>query len=187
MSNSTIEVVNKALIIIGANTITDFSEGSSESTYANALWDGVRKACLRLHPWNFAIKEIELAAVANGGDHRHKYQYNLPADALRLLTVYDDPSYKLKGKSVFSNKPSCVIRYVYDNQDVSSWDASFINVVAYKLATELAYPIAKSASLMGALTEVFGKHLREAKAIDGSEDIEDPFAPYDSAFISVRF
>lgn len=187
MAKSTIDVINKSLILLGAEIITDLSEGSVESTYSASLWDGVRQACLRIHPWNFALKEIELPAVTGGSDFKHNYQYNLPADFVRLIKVYDDGAYKIKGKSIYTNRDSCKIRYIYDNTDVAAWDASFANVVAYKLAAELAYPITKSASLMEAMTQQFARHLIEAKAIDGSEDIEDPIAPYDSAFIGVRF
>lgn len=187
MAKSTIDVINKSLILLGANIITDLSEGSEESTYAASLWDGVRQACLRIHPWNFALIEIELPAVSGGSDFKHQYQYNLPADFIRLITVYDDGGFKIKGKSIYSNRDSCKIRYIYDNTDVASWDVSFSNVVAYKLASELAYPITKSASLMDAMTQQFARHLIEAKAIDGSEDIEDPIAPHDNAFIGVRF
>lgn len=187
MAKSTIDVINKSLILLGAEIITDLAEGSNESTYAAALFDGVRQACLRIHPWNFALKEIELPAVSGGSDFKHKYQYNLPADFIRLITVYDDPEFKLKGKSIYTNKDSCKIRFIYDNTDVSSWDSSFANVVSYKLAAELAYPITKSSSLMEAMTQQFARHLIEAKAIDGSEDIEDPISPYDNAFINVRY
>lgn len=187
MANSAIEVINKALVLLGANTITSLSEGSVESTYVGVVFDGVRQSCLRLHPWNFAIKDIELSAILNGSDFQRAYQYMLPANSLRLLTVYDDGAYKLKGKSIYTNKDTCKIRYVYDNIDYASWAAGFTDVVAYKLAAELAYTLTKSTTLMGAMTELFGKHLIEAKAIDGSEDIEDVIAPYDNVFINVRF
>jgi len=187
MAKSTIDVINKSLILIGADIITDLSEGSVESTYAASLWDGVRQSCLRLHPWNFALKEIELPSVAGGSDFKHKHKYNLPSDFIRLITVYDDGAFKLKGKSIYSNLPSCKVRYVYDNIDVSTWDASFVNVVAYKLASELAYPITKSSSMMQVMIQNFARHLIEAKGIDGSEDIEDVIAPHDNIFLSVRY
>lgn len=186
MANSTIDVINKSLILLGANVITDLTEGSNEATIANAIWDGVRQQCLRIHPWNFAIKEIELPAVTGGFDIEGRYRYNLPADFIRLILVLDDPAYTVKGKSVYTTRPTCKIRYIFDNMDVATWDASFSDVVAYKLATELAYPITKSTSLMEAMTSLFGKTLGEAKAIDGSESIPDAFAPYDNAFIAVR-
>lgn len=187
MAKSTIDVINKSLILLGADIITDLAEGSNESTYAASLWDGVRQACLRSHPWNFALKEIELPAVSGVKDYKGNYQYNLPADFIRLITVYDDPDYRVKGKSIYSIRPKCVIKYIYDNTDVSSWDSSFVNVVAYKLASELAYPITKSSSLMDQMVQNHARHLIEAKSIDASEDVDDPYSPYDNTFISVRY
>lgn len=186
MATSSVDVINNALILLGANIITSLDEGSNESTIAGKLWDDVRRGCLRIHPWNFALKEIELPAVTGGSDFKHNFQYNLPADFIRLITVYDDSAYKLKGKSIYTNKDTCKIRYIYDNVDTTSWDASFSNAVAYKMAAELAYPITKSTSLMDAMTNMFIRFTSEARVIDGSEDIEDPLN-LDNRFLSVRF
>ena len=187
MASSSIDIINKALVLLGANTISSISEGTAESTAVSVVYDSARQACLRIHPWNFATKEAELAAVSGGSDYKHAYQFNLPSDAIRLLTVYNDPSYKLKGRSIYSNFNSCNIRYIFDNTDVASWDSSFCDVVSYRIASELAYSLTKSTSLSQAMEQQFARRVIEAKAIDASEDIEDSIAPYDSAFIGVRY
>lgn len=187
MAKSAIDVINKALISVGANIITSLDEGSTEATTAGAVWDQVRQSALRLHPWNFASKDLELAQVTGGGDVEHEYQYNLPSDFIRLLKVYDDPTYKLKDGSVFTNYPSCRIRYIFDSTDPVKWDSAFVDVVAYKLATEIAYALTKSTSLMQSMQALYEDSARKARAFDASEDIPDLIAPFDSPFISVRF
>lgn len=186
-SKSTIDLINNSLILLGCNTITDLTEGSEESTASNLIFDNIRQSCLRLHPWNFALLDIELPMVTDGSDVKHKYRFNLPADCLRIVTVYDDPDYKVKQRSIYTNRDSCKIRYIYDNTDISSWDASFYQVVVHKLATSLAYPLTKSTSLMDAMNNLFTRHLLSARAIDGSEDVMDELAPFDSPFIVGRF
>lgn len=186
MASSSIEIINKALLLLGANVITSLDEGSNESTIVGALYPAVRKSCLSIHPWNFAITEVELPAVTGGSSFKHQYQYNWPSDCLRLLRVYDDPDYKVKGRSVYTNSDSCKIRYIFDNVDTTTWTPTFDNLVAHKLAAELAYPITKSTSLMEAMTNLYGRFVIEAKAIDASEDIEDEISS-DHPFISVRY
>lgn len=186
MASSSIVIINKALLLLGANPITSLDEGSNESTIVGALYPGVRQSCLSIHPWNFAITEAELPAVTGGSSFKHQYQYHWPSDCLRLLKVYDDNDYKVKGRSVFSNRESCTIRYVFDNVDTTTWTPTFDNLVAYKLASELAYPITKSTSLMEAMTNLYGRFVIEAKAIDASEEIEDELN-VDHPFLTARF
>lgn len=184
---SSIEITNIALLRIGANTINAFDEGTTEATIANAVWDTTRRAILRLHPWNCALKEAELAQSTGTPVARYKYIYQLPADFIRLITNRDDSDFKVQGRSIYTNKADCKILYIFDNVDTSSWDSSFVDLVADRLAYELAYPITKSTSLMQARAQVFADSLQKARSIDGSEDIFDSYAPYDSALISARF
>ncbi len=182
-----VEIINQALIKLGANTIIDLAEGSIESTLANQVWDTGRRAVLRVHPWNFAIKEQALARVISSSSYLFNYAYQVPSDFLRLIKVFDNTDYKLQGKMIYTNKDTCVIKYVFDQTDPNLWEASFTNALAAKLAYELCYPITKSTSLMESLYGLYTRELQTAKFIDASEDIPDEFPAADSPFISVRY
>lgn len=58
-----IEVCNKALLMLGAQTIGSFPDVSTDrGRLVSALYDQARKAVLRAHPWNCAIKEVSLTS-----------------------------------------------------------------------------------------------------------------------------
>lgn len=58
-----IEVCNKALLMLGAQTIGSFPDVSTDrGQLVSALYDQARKAVLRAHPWNCAIREVRLTS-----------------------------------------------------------------------------------------------------------------------------
>ena len=60
-----VEICNMALLRLGHDrVIADLEEQSAEAGYLRAFWDTVRKSVLRAHTWNFAIRTVELAALA---------------------------------------------------------------------------------------------------------------------------
>lgn len=183
---SKIEITNIALIRLGANTINSFEEGSVEATNANAIWDTARTSLLRDHPWNFAIKDVEIPQSTVAPVVQYSCKYQLPSDCLRLLEVYGDSNYKLKGREVHTNSRTCKIKYIYDVTDTTVWDSSFIDVMSAKLAFELAYPVTKSNSLMQQMGEIFSLKIQKARFVDSTEDIPSDFGGV-SSLISVRF
>ena len=58
---SKVDHCNLALRKIGSKTIMSLTDGSTEADLCALMYDFVLDAELRKHPWNFAIREIELA------------------------------------------------------------------------------------------------------------------------------
>lgn len=63
MATTAIEVCNNALTLIGSRRITSLSDPSKEARACNDNYNICRKAVLRMHPWNFATKRVELTGV----------------------------------------------------------------------------------------------------------------------------
>lgn len=182
-----VEICNNALLALGANTISSLSETSTEAVACNTMWNRVRESLLRAHPWNFAIKRAECARLVSAPAFRYSYQYQLPSDTLRILTVYNDPDYKKEGSTILTNKDSCFIKYIKDSNTVSEWDASFIELMVLKLRMELAYKFTNSSREVEIAASLFKGALDEARAIDASEDIEDTYGQFDNDLINVRY
>lgn len=183
---SQIEIINKALILIGANPIANLSEGSAEATIANVIWDTSRTAALRDHPWNFAIKEEVLASLVASLSPNFRHTYLIPSDSLRILTVSSDYDYKIQGRYLHTDRDTCTVKYVYDNQDPTTWDALFVDALSFRLASEFAYPLTKSTSLMDAMAQHYMAKLQKARFVDATEDIQDPYADADHPLLSIR-
>jgi len=58
---STVDIVNNALNILGASTISSLTEDTKNARISNQRYENVRNRVFRGHPWNCLIKRIQLA------------------------------------------------------------------------------------------------------------------------------
>lgn len=182
---SQIEISNIALIALGADPISSLSETSPEAVAINVVWDVIRKGLLRLHPWNFAIKRVELAQSSTAPSHGYDYRYALPTDCLKVIQVYQDDDYKIENGFVVTNNIRCQLKYVADIKDTSVWTSDFTELMAEKLKAELAFGLTADKDLVKICTQLFAGKLEMARWNDASEDIEDPMVGV-SSLIGVR-
>ena len=82
-----VSISNNALTILGANTITSFTDGSKAAGIANNLYEFVKKHTLSMYPWKFALKKVQLAQDSATPVNEWDYQYTLPTDAVSTLPV----------------------------------------------------------------------------------------------------
>ncbi len=188
MSNKT-EVINRALIKIGANTVASPDEDTEQARKATAVFKTLVQGELRRQAWSFAKKRATLAALAEspGGDE-FGTGYNLPDDCLRLVSLNGmwvftsirdagfgggDPVFQIEGRTLLTNEragTSTSIVYIADVSDtVSLWDASFVEAFACRLAAELVQSIAKNMTLKQSLKQDYVEALKEAKRVNAIE------------------
>ena len=189
-----ISIANVALSRLGAHTINDTSEQTVEANLILALWDNARTFLLRQNPWNFAIKREQLGQLAQEPLNRYLYQYQLPSDHIRTLTVTSGEDgnvtnfdYKVEGRNILTNAEYVYLKYVYDNDVVATWEFGFQELMAARLQMEMAYPITKAASVQERAEVLYADTLRKTKNIDAGEDFDDPLGLNESAFVGVRF
>lgn len=184
MSNKT-EVINRALIKIGANTIASPDEASEQARKARMVFETVAQNELRRQAWSFAKKRATLPplAVSSGGDD-FRNSFNLPSDCLRLITLNGswvftaireannglNPYYAVEGRTLQANDTIAKIVYVSDVTDsVALWDAAFVEAFACRLAAELVQSISKNMQLKQSLKQDYMEALREAKRTNAIE------------------
>jgi hypothetical protein len=175
------EICNRALIRLGADTITDISEqNSKEARLCNILYNQVRKELLRLHPWNFATKRQILAADVDDPDFEFYYSYSLPSDCIRVLKVNDFTSnFKIEMNKLLSDDDGIELIYIYDATDPTQFDTLFTSIFVLKLAMEMSYNITGATFAYGALQSEFNQLKREAKLFDAQEGIPDTWGDGD--------
>ena len=82
-------IVNQALAELGSTEIitsTDIDTSSNSAQRALQLWDGIVRDLIVSHPWNFAIRRVDLNEA--GGDalaFGYQRRFNLPNDCARWL------------------------------------------------------------------------------------------------------
>jgi hypothetical protein len=167
---SVTQICNRALIRLGASTITDITENSKEARLCNIIYDQVRQELLRSHPWNFAIRRATLASDTEYPPFEFSYQYSLPSDCLRVLSMVDSAeNYKLENNKILTNEAIVDILYIGDVEDPTQFDSLFNTLLVLRIAMELSYNITGATFVYSAIQSEFNQVRREAKLYDAQE------------------
>lgn len=172
MATSPVQICSNALLLLGAQTINSFDDESDRTTLVANLWPNALEAILRSHPWNCATKRRQLTPDAAAPPFDYAYQFTLPGDCLRILSVGEkgeNPQYEVEGRKILFDESLLNLRYVYRNEDVASWDALLVQAAEAYVAMTCAYPITKSASMVDAMNALWAQKLAHARAVDGAE------------------
>jgi|APGre2960657404_1045060.scaffolds.fasta_scaffold02821_7 hypothetical protein len=86
---SEVDICNLALGHLGDNaTVSSISppEGSAQSEHCARFYPIARDALLEMHNWNFSMRRVNLAEIANNWPE-WKYSYVLPGDSINIIAV----------------------------------------------------------------------------------------------------
>lgn len=168
-----VSICSNALLMLGAQTINDFSDPVDRAKIAANLYPIIRDDLLRTHPWNCTIKRALLAPDATPPAFGYANQFELPADFLRVLEVGQagqQIDYLVEGRSILADAVSVELRYVYLNEVENTWDASLVGLLTLAMACAMAYPITQSSALQAAFEQKLAMAKKVARAVDGQED-----------------
>jgi hypothetical protein len=175
---SEVAICNNALLKIHAQTITALTDNSQEAVACNIYYEQMRDDVLTAHPWNFAITEATPSlSVDTPLITQFSYKYLIPADSLRIIKVVDSSghphAFKVKGGFIYTNGSGIKCEYIRKETDTAKFSAQFVDVLATRLAGELAYALAGASERSQFLMSLYKDKLTEAKRRDGQEGTPD--------------
>jgi len=168
-ANSTVEIVNMAIVPLGARPIAALDEGSKAASLANEIFDTERDATLQAHEWNFAVKRTSLGLIAQAVVFGFGSQFQLPPDYLRVVEVSPEGKYKVEGRRILSNETALSIRYIAQITSPTEWSPTFKSVLAARLRWKMAYAITELTSVVDRCAREYEALLSEARTIDSQE------------------
>ena len=173
---SKVDLANEALLMLGANSITSFTDNDSNAVLVNRFFDGERDAVLRSHRWNCAITTANLASLATAPIIDWAFKFTLPTDpyCLRVLdvrTVSGDIKldHAIQGRELLTEESTVDITYIQRLEDTTLFDALLHQAIVFRIAWKLAYPITRSHTVMSQMGAMFESIVREARTIDSQE------------------
>jgi len=186
------EVANLALAMVGDERITSLETDTSEAaSLCNQQLGLVRDTCLVQHPWNFAARRASLPALATAPAFEYGYAYRIPADCLRVLTLFSiDPHqpWLREGDDILTDLPAPLrIRYIARVSDSGQWAPLFVDMVAATLAERLALPLSASQQNRAAIAQLQDRIRARARAIDAAEGTPHPATMPADVFVQSRF
>lgn len=168
---SEVEIASLALSRLGHSKIASFSAtGSKAERWFHANYETNKRALLAEHPWNFAIKRVALVAAA-APTNEYTNAYTLPTDFIRLVRLNGDSKagYRVERNTLATYEATAVIEYVYDVTDEATFSAPFTDLLAQRLAAEIAFYITANGNLTEQAWNLYRAKLTSAKSIDSRE------------------
>jgi hypothetical protein len=189
MANTSVSICSNALIKLGDDPITSLTDNTVRARHCNRLFTPTRQAVLRDAVWTDSRKRARLAQLSEEPAWpEYAYMYALPADYMRMvktsLDEYGTP-YVIEGRTLLTDEAEVYILYIYDNEDVASYDAGHVDALTARMAFELAEPITGKKSSGDKAAAEYEVKKRDAKAVDGQEDAQDIYT--DSTLTNIRY
>ncbi len=175
---SAVDIANSALNLLGASTISAFTDDSKNARLINQRYEPVRNRVFRSHAWNCLHKRVQLAQNSTAPVVEYSYAYALPSDCLRVLKIHNGTTdsiasaldYKLEGRNIVSDEGTIYLIYIALDTDPNNYDVYLQESIAAMLAADIAYAITNNATLAKNYLTNADERLREARFIDATEN-----------------
>ena len=175
---SAVDIANSALNLLGASTISAFTDDSKNARLINQRYEPVRNRVFRSHAWNCLHKRVQLAQNSTAPVVEYSHAYALPSDCLRVLKVHNGTTdsiksaidYKLEGRNIVTDEGTVFIIYIALDTDPNNYDTYLQESISHQLAADLAYAVTNNATLAEKYMTRADERLREARFIDATEN-----------------
>ena len=175
---SAVDIANSALNLLGASTISAFTDDSKNARLINQRYEPVRNRVFRSHAWNCLHKRVQLAQNSTAPVVEYDHAYALPSDCLRVLKINNGTTdsiatnldYKLEGRNIVTDEGTVFIIYIALDTDPNNYDTYLQESIAHQLAADLAYAVTNNATLAEKYMTRADERLREARFIDATEN-----------------
>jgi hypothetical protein len=166
--------------------ISDLDEASVEAEQVDLVFDNIRDAVLRQHPWSFAKKFASPAsltattAVPVPGNWDYMFQY--PTDCLKMLHIvnplgddkepirYDVARNANNTRVILCNEADPEIVYTMRVTNTGQYDPEFVMALSYAIGAAIAMPLTGEVSIakeLKALSVSTGYHAEESDSNEG--------------------
>lgn len=173
-ANSPVDICSRALILIGADPITSFDDGTTEALVSVNMYEDIARASLVNTRWRFATNQSVLNLLTDAPTGRYDRAYQLPNDYLMVhaVTVEELPiEYNIYGNKVYADtSPSDVViaDYTYRAEE-QDWPSYFSVAVEYSLAVVFATSIARDSQLAALMQNAATQAMAKARSLDSQQ------------------
>ncbi len=182
---SDIDIASNALLLIGDEPISSFSDEGAGATVAANIYETTYQHVLSQHPWSFALKEQLLNQLSEQPNTLtgFKFAYQLPPDLIRIWAIMPFSNYTLVGSLLYSNENELLARYVFQPEE-TALPAQFVKSLEYKLASEFAISVTEDNAMAELYEKKYLLAVAQARSVDSQGRPQVPII--DSPFVDVR-
>ncbi len=193
MSVTQIDIINAAVLLIGAKKLFSTSDATKAARLASAMYELAGDEMFALpiiDGWKFARTRAQLAALDDDiAFGEYSYQYQLPPGYVRMLALCDvddtETEYKWRRELfvrtrtdgedeiavLLTNQTPAYIRYVRRVRSEALWPAWFRRLVYINLAIILCEPLKQDKQKKNQLLVMLEDAKKDAEQANGLEDV----------------
>ena len=177
MAVTKIDIASTALVMVGANPISSFTDNSTEALITNTLYEEVVESTLSECSWRFAMGQKQLSLLADAPTSRYEYAYQMPANPAVITIVavtnndhpipysrYEDKIY-LNG---YGSNSKVYMDYVF-RQDESLFPTYFRLALIYRLASAFGGSLGRDAAMINSYETKAERQMIKARNIASQE------------------
>tara|TARA_R110002051_G_scaffold100647_1_gene171016 strand:- start:10206 stop:10805 length:600 start_codon:yes stop_codon:yes gene_type:complete len=177
MATTDIDICARALVMIGAQPISSFSDGSTEALVASNLYTDVVEAALTRHRWRFATTQQQISLLSTTPTGRYDYAYQMPTspEVLQIVSVTVNDlviAYARYQNYIYVNgygsSSELIMDYIYKVGE-AYFPPHFRLAVEYELAALFAGSVARDSSMIEQFKALAERQYLVAKNIDSTE------------------
>jgi hypothetical protein len=164
---SEVSIVVSALLELGEEPVVSLDQDVERARIMRELYLTERDGLLEEHPWNFATRRADLAALAQAPVFGFARAFALPADCLAVQDL--EPAgadYRVEAGALLTDAEAVALRYVARVEDVSAMPPSFRATLAARLAAKAARKLTGSGAEKERLEALYRTRLATAKGCD---------------------
>lgn len=187
-----IDLINQALNYLGEPRIQSLTQNTTSAKYASDSIELSVRQVLRLHDWNSAQKRIKLSRLVEENLFGFKYNYQLPNDYIRLVSLNDyEKDFKIEGRILTTDEDEIELLYIAYPRLFSDLDPGLIECIASKLAFNIAINVTGDKGAQVNMLELHERQLARARTNDAQESSPEDLSIYretlrDSEMIQMR-
>lgn len=186
---SYVAIANLAATTIGtAARLTTPGDDTTLGRAVASVWEIEREAALRDGAWNFAMRRASLAALSEAPAHQFAAKFQLPADCIRLIEIYElrRDEWQLEGRAINADHTGALkIRYLANITEPAEFDPLFAKAFALRIACAIGNRIAGSTFKEELNWEKYRQALAEARRVDAMEN--PPIEQAESSWVESRW
>lgn len=177
-----VTVANLATGFFGEDDqISDPDEDSKPARTVKAAWEPLRLFVLGKADWSFASRRVNLAARPATDEWPiigYASAYPLPTDFVRLIQLggeyLDEDCYAIEAgearrELLVDRTGPLVLRYVFDQDDVTRWSPEFVEAFSMRLAWQIADRLSGDKQRKQQALDAYTRTIAEARGSDARQ------------------
>lgn len=194
MANTQLQIINKALVLCGAATVTSITDGSPNAVALGNVYELALQSILSECKWNFCTIRYMPPVVPVGAPNYPTFLmpgevvvYQLPSNVIRIWMM-NPSNARVREESglLISDTVNLGMFYTFYDDNPNDYPSYFLDAFIDKLCSDISYVIINSASIASEFVKKY-ETFSLPKAMSRNSQTGVQQVPKDGHWVNAKF